>query len=893
MRKLLPVGLLFIFSLCNFFAIAQAPPVLDVQKCVGGTGTDIGNKIIRSNDGGYIIAGSTSSANCDVLINHGANDFWVVKIDIGGTVEWQKTFGGTSNDFATSVIELTNNDIVVSGYSSSNNGEVTGNHGLSDVWLIKISSSGSLIWQKSYGGTSYDVSYSMTLSADNGFVIAGSSSSNNGNVTGNHGGKDFWILKADSNGNLLWQKSLGGSGNDECYSIKTTADGGFVAVGYTGSNNGDVTGNHGGFDFWVVKLDAGGNLLWQKTFGGTANDAAFAALENSSGKLMIGGYSNSTDGDVTGNHGSTDYWLIWVSQEDGSLISEKSYGGSNSEILFDFMPTADHGFILGGGSNSTDFDVKGNHGGEDYWLLKTDSAGTIIWSRSYGGSSNERVNSLVQTDDGGFTETGYTYSNDADASGLHGGADVWFLKLSCLNPVSGFQIPSDTICINSTANFINTSIHAAENKWLLDDVELSTNTNESLPFNATGTYKITLVSYTCYAVDTLTRYITVIDYPVPVIASDQLYLCTGSTATLSTDLYDAYSWSTGSTTQTAEINSGGVYTVTVTSHGCSSSTAFSINQFVSPVVDLGTDSILCNGSSILILEAPAGYQSYLWQNNSTNSSIFVTTPGPYSVTVYDGFCSGTGSINVTSVNCPVANFSVNQVNVCQNTCLNFTDLSTNALSWNWSFPGSSTPSSTDQNPSNICYNVPGVYTVTLITGGASGTSNAIVQQDYITINATPDDPIITPSGTFLTSTFASSYQWFLDNTAISGATSQTYTALQSGWYSVVIQNASQCSALSAAVYIDATGINDPVDQNGLNIFPNPSKGIFNVSVNSTTRNSQIEITDVAGKIIYYSIIQPSNGKPEEINLEQFANGIYFLKLTNDAATSVRKLVIEK
>jgi hypothetical protein len=894
MRKILPAILLSVFCLSVFSAFAQAPPVFDAQKCLGGTGTDVGNKIIRSSDGGFIIAGSTSSVNGDVSLNHGASDFWLIKTDLAGIPLWQKTFGGTGNDIATSVIELSNNEIVVAGYTFSNNGDVTGNHGLSDVWLIKISSTGNLIWQKTYGGSFYEVCHAVSL-CDSGFVLAGASSSSNGDVSGNQGLKDYWIIKTDTAGNLKWQKSLGGSGNDECYAVSPTSDGGFIAAGYSSSNDGDVTGNHGAYDYWVVKLDAAGTLVWQKSLGGTSNEVALAALENSSGDLMIAGYTSSNDGDVSGNHGSTDYWIAWLNQEDGNLLSQHAYGGSNSDLLFDFMPTADNGFILAGGSNSNDFDVKGNHGGEDYWLVKTDSDGVIIWSKSYGGSSNERATSVVQTSDGGFTETGYAYSDDGNVSGLNGGADVWFLKLSCLNPVSGFQIPSDTICINATANLSNTSIHAAENKWLLNDVAFSTNTNESLLFNTLGTYKITLISYTCYAVDTLSKYITVVDYPTPVIASDQSYLCSGGSATLSTGSYDSYLWSNNGTSPTTSINAGGVYSVTVTDHGCSSTASYTINQFANPSFNLGQDSILCSGSSILILEAPDGYQSYLWQNSSTSQSLFVTTPGLYSVTVYDGFCSGSASINVTQVTCPVANFISNQLSICQDACIDFTDLSSNALSWNWYFPGSSTDSSNQQSPTNICYHVPGIYTVTLVVGGASGTENALVRQDYITVNATPDDPTIFANGNFLTSSFASSYQWYLDNTAISGANSQTFIATQSGSYYVVIQDGSGCTAISNTLTVIVDGINDPVEEDGVYIFPNPSKGIFNLSISGDKyRNAEIEITDITGKKIYHSFMESSTGKSGDvIDLQKFANGVYLLKLTNDSATSFRKLVLTK
>ena len=150
----------------------------------------------------------------------------------------------------------------------------------------------SLIWQKALGGTSIDVAYAITASADGGYVVAGHTLSNNGDVTGNHGSYDYWVVKLNAAGNILWQKALGGTGNDIAHAITASADGGYVVAGYTASNDGDVTGYHGGNDYWVVKLDAAGNILWQKALGGTGSDVAQAITASADGGYVVAGYAH-------------------------------------------------------------------------------------------------------------------------------------------------------------------------------------------------------------------------------------------------------------------------------------------------------------------------------------------------------------------------------------------------------------------------------------------------------------------------------------------------------------------------------------------------------------------------------------------------------------------------
>jgi len=172
-------------------------------------------------------------------------------------IEWQRALGGTDYDWASSIQQTSDGGYIVAGYSSSTDGDVTGNHDSTDFWVVKLNSVGTIQWQKALGGTDYDWASSIQQTSDGGYIVAGWSESTDGDVTGNHGYIDCWVVKLNSNGNIQWQKALGGTERDFAYSIQQTADGGYIVAGFTTSTDGDVTGNHGDYDAWVVKLKAG------------------------------------------------------------------------------------------------------------------------------------------------------------------------------------------------------------------------------------------------------------------------------------------------------------------------------------------------------------------------------------------------------------------------------------------------------------------------------------------------------------------------------------------------------------------------------------------------------------------------------------------------------------
>ena len=254
-----------------------------------------------------MVAGVSNSNDGDVTGNNGSGDYWVVKIDSIGNIQWEKSLGGTGADEAKSVRHTSDGGYVVSGYSNSNDGDVSGNHGSWDYWVVKLDSSGNLQWQKALGGTGSDFAYYAQQTTDGGFIVTGHSSSNDGDISGNHGGDDFWLVKLDGNGNLQWQKALGGTGNEISNYVQQTLDGGYITAGWSNSNDGDVSGGNGSSDFWVVKVDGNGDIQWQNCFGGTNIEMALSVIQTTDGGYAVIGLSGSNNGDVSGNHGMWDY----------------------------------------------------------------------------------------------------------------------------------------------------------------------------------------------------------------------------------------------------------------------------------------------------------------------------------------------------------------------------------------------------------------------------------------------------------------------------------------------------------------------------------------------------------------------------------------------------------
>jgi len=419
--------------------IAQIAPEIEWAKCLGGSADDFATSMVQTSDKGYIIAGYSESGDGDVSENKGGYDYWIVKLDMYGNGVWEESFGGSDDDYATCILETIDSGFIVSGYSSSNDGDVSGNHGNADYWIIKLNSAGTLLWQKTYGGSSQDYAYAIHETLDSGFIVVGGSASDNGDVTDNHDGYDFWLLRLDVNGNLIWEKSLGGQNDEIAFSVETSSDAGFVAAGYSNSSDGDVSGNNGDLDYWIAKTDSLGNLLWEQHYGGSKNDCAYSVHQKSDGGYSVAGSANSPDGDVSGHHSKDDYWILNLNAS-GNLIWQRDFGGPNYDEAYDIQQTPDEGFIVVGQADSHNGDISFNYGSTDCWLVKSDKNHGLVWEKSLGGSSHDSGRCLQPSSDGGYVICGYSYSNDHDVSGNHGSKDYWIVKLT--SEFTGVSSPS-------------------------------------------------------------------------------------------------------------------------------------------------------------------------------------------------------------------------------------------------------------------------------------------------------------------------------------------------------------------------------------------------------------------------------------------------------------------
>ncbi|MBL7828660.1 MAG: T9SS type A sorting domain-containing protein [Saprospiraceae bacterium] len=415
--------------------LSVAQPSIQWQKAFGGSSYDDPYDIVQISSGGYLVVGTTASNDGDIFGDYGSLDYWILKLNEQGSVLWKKLLGGSLNDIPRSVAETQDGGFIVAGYSNSSDIDVIGNHGGSiDGWIVKLNKFGMKEWTKAIGGSKWDEIHSVKTTSDNGCIVVGKTDSNNGDVSISNGKLDVWVVKLDAQGEIEWEKSYGGSEDDESSSVIICSDGGYLVVGETSSIDGDVIGQHGSVDFWVLKLRPNGDMEWQKTLGGTGGDYGSDGLETTNGDYVITGYVGShNSGDVTGHDqlGSFDYWIVRL-DKDGDIKWQKTAGGSSADWARQIVQSPQGGFIVTGTTISLDGDVINNVEVPNFWLIKLSEEGELLWQKTYGGSMSDRSYAISNTNDSGYILAGYTWSTDGDAAGAnyHGYSDFWIVKLS-------------------------------------------------------------------------------------------------------------------------------------------------------------------------------------------------------------------------------------------------------------------------------------------------------------------------------------------------------------------------------------------------------------------------------------------------------------------------------
>jgi hypothetical protein len=423
---------------------AQGIPTIEWQACYGGSGFDIARDIKQTSDGGYIMLAQTTSPDGQVTGYQGEFDFWVVRTNASGTLLWQRALGGSGTEFPTSIIQTQDGGFVVIGSIYSIDGDVLSAIGTGRAWVIKFDPDGELLWHRLYGSTNTSGLWSLVETPTGELVLAGQTLPTNAPTSCSEGGTNAWILKLTSTGDLIWHRCYGGSSYDEFFDITSTTDNGYVAIGNTASNDGDVSGHNGSGDAWVVKVDAQGQIEWQRTLGGSSIDEAYAIKTTPDGGYAVVGRTLSSDGDVTGYHGQDDVWVFKL-DANGELLWQRATGGSGIDIARDLVTHADGGITVAGWTNSSNGDVVGStNGGTDAWLVRSNAEGALIWQQTFGGSGSELFTSIYRTSDNGFVLAGRTESNDGDVTCDPIGNNVWVAKLSA-EPVGVPEHRSDPV----------------------------------------------------------------------------------------------------------------------------------------------------------------------------------------------------------------------------------------------------------------------------------------------------------------------------------------------------------------------------------------------------------------------------------------------------------------
>ena len=306
----------------NWVIKVDAQGILQWEKSFGFSGHDHSYDIIETADGGLFFSGflDITSALADgytakgntSLTAHGVGEFWGTKLDAQGNVEWRSYFGGTNNDRSHAVVQANDGGFVLSGFTESNDFDIKNSRGSYDFWVVKIDSQGEMVWQNSFGGTGIEISYDIAKTNDNGYIVVGNTFSDDTDISKNNGESDVWMIKINDNGELVWEHTFGGSAFDAAQSVALSSDGGFIISGNSKSTSMDLTANAGENDIWLIKTDANGRMVWQKTFGGGGLDYGFDALETEDESIILVGESESTDFLELQNKGLKDMLILKV-----------------------------------------------------------------------------------------------------------------------------------------------------------------------------------------------------------------------------------------------------------------------------------------------------------------------------------------------------------------------------------------------------------------------------------------------------------------------------------------------------------------------------------------------------------------------------------------------------
>ncbi len=424
---------------------------IDWEKSFGGKHSEYLFDAQPTADYGFILAGSSLSKKSGNKTedNAGNLDYWVWKMDEGGDMDWQKSFGGSGIDMLYSVRNTRDGGFILGGTSNSEKSlqKKDSCRGKDDFWIIKLNAKGQEEWQKTIGGAGQEQLKVIVPTTDGGYLVGGSSASEvselvkqgkpdpYGKWEKNRGNMDLWIIKLDAEGNVKWQKTLGGRYADVLESMEQTTDGGFIVGAYTNSpaSHDKPEGGYGAGDYWLLKLDKDGNTQWQKVFGGEADDHLYVVKQLKDKGYLLGGSSASgTSGNKQKtNRKGTDIWLIRL-DEAGDELWQETYNTGEADMLLSLHENNDGSLLLGGYTHS-EVTAKAKSDRQDindYIAIKTDAKGEEKWRRSIGSDGDDILRKMIETRDGGYIMAGTSNGKiSRNRNSGKGGNDFWVVKL--------------------------------------------------------------------------------------------------------------------------------------------------------------------------------------------------------------------------------------------------------------------------------------------------------------------------------------------------------------------------------------------------------------------------------------------------------------------------------
>lgn len=506
-----------LFLIVPMIVVSQVP-MIEWQNSVGGDQLEFLRVLKPLSDGNYIVAGFSDSgiSGEKTVPTNGFSDFWLFKMDTEGTILWQRGYGGDSEDELFAIEETSDGGFILGSDSTSGiSGDKTEpGYGVQDYWVLKTDASGTIQWQITLGGSNNESLYTTRQTADGGYIVGGYSSSDaSGNKSENSNGLyDFWVVKLSAAGDIEWQNTIGGSEDDFLWDLELSADGGYLLAGTSESGvSGDKTEPVMGVsDIWLVKLDSNGTIEWDETIGGDGSDSAWSILGVSDGFLLGGRSSSGVSGDKTEpNIGAFDIWVLKI-DESGTIVWQNTIGGTlNDQIQAPncVNETLDGGYILGSWSES---DAGGDktedsRGIIDYWVVKVDANGIVEWDKTIGGEEVDLLRSVIQKPDGNYlvagrSDSGIGGDKTDDTNGTY---DYWILELSptlniidqnLASAISIYPNPVDETLFFSAGNNHITRVNVLSLNGQLIKTYDSPQNNINLSGLISGIYLIEMIS---------------------------------------------------------------------------------------------------------------------------------------------------------------------------------------------------------------------------------------------------------------------------------------------------------------------------------------------------------------------------------------------------------------